>query len=174
MARKIKYEEGGQPGMLIKSGEKKKKNGNTFRVVLDKTRKPPLTKISGPADAGSDMEDFDRERVKILHLDRQNRIAGIEETSIGALDSAIVHPRETLKGALLNNSASVMFIHNHPSSGCIFSTEDRIVYEKLQKAFDLVGITLLDGIVIGKECYSSMKSGEGETTIKREDKGKNR
>jgi len=65
-----------------------------------------------------------------------------------------------LKGAILNNSAAVIFLHNHPSGNPEPSNADREVHGRLKEAFKTVGIDLLDSIVIGKDGYRSLKEEE--------------
>lgn len=133
---------------------------DSMQVELKKLRKRPKASIRRPEDAVDfmrHMEDYDRERAKILHLDTKNQIVGVENISTGSLNASIVHPREALKGAILNNSAAVIFLHNHPSGYPEPSNADREVHGKLKEAFKTVGIDLLDSIVIGKDGYRSLK-----------------
>src|SRR5437899_11311917 len=48
--------------------------------------------------------DLDREHFVILMLDAQHRPIGVNVVSIGSLPASVVHPRETMKTALLCNS----------------------------------------------------------------------
>ena len=131
-------------------------------VELKKTRKTPTVKIGSPEDVVqylAHMGDYDREKAKILHLNTKNQIVGVENISTGSLNASIVHPREALKGAILNNSAAVIFVHNHPSGNPEPSREDKEVHQRLKNAFGTMGIELLDSIVIGKDGYRSLKEG---------------
>ena len=133
---------------------------DSMMVELRKLRKSPMVKIGAPLDVVDflrHMEDYDRERAKILHLNTKNHIVGVENISTGSLNASIVHPREAVKGAILNNSAAVIFVHNHPSGNPEPSNEDREVHKKLKAAFGTVGIDLLDSIVIGKDGYRSLR-----------------
>ena len=168
------YPEGGMPGLLLKQRQVKLKPMDTFKVQLVPLRTAPTAKIEGPENVVTlvkEMENFDRESAVILHLDTKNQVMGIETISIGSLSASIVHPRETVKGAILNNSASVIFIHNHPSGVCGPSNEDIEISGKLKEAFETVGIVLLDSIIIGKGCHYSLKetgflSGNMETRVR--------
>lgn len=154
------YPEGGMPGLLLKQRERKKPAIDTFKVQLVPLRAAPKAKITGPDDVVSlvkEMEDYDRESAKIIHLDTQNQVMGVETISIGSLGASIVHPRETVKGAILNNSANVIFVHNHPSGICGPSNEDIEISGKLKEAFETVGIVLLDSIIVGKGCHYSLR-----------------
>lgn len=156
----ITYPEGGMPGLLLKQRRAVKPAIDTFKVQLVPLRAAPKVKISGPEDVAKfvrEMEDYDRESAKIIHMDTKNQVMGVETISIGSLNMSIVHPRETVKGAILNNSANVIFVHNHPSGICEPSTEDVELSGKLKEAFELVGISLLDSVIVGKGCYYSLR-----------------
>ncbi|MDD3813252.1 MAG: JAB domain-containing protein [Desulfocapsaceae bacterium] len=153
----IIYPEGGMPGLTLRQ---KQKPLDTFRVQLIPLRAAPKTKIKGPEDVAAlvrEMEDYDRESARLIHLDTKNQVMGIETISIGSLNASIVHPRETVKGAVLNNSANVIFVHNHPSGVCEPSNEDVDISGRLKEAFNTVGIVLLDSVIVGKGCHYSLK-----------------
>lgn len=104
------------------------------------------------------LEKADREMLYALHLDAKNRIIAMELVSMGSLTSNLIHPREVFKGAILNNSASVILVHNHPSGAAEPSQEDLKRTEGLIKAGEMLGIPVIDHIVIGNGKYSSIKS----------------
>ena len=148
------------PGMILKQKRIVPGTIDTFKIQLVPLRAAPKARISSPQDVQKlvkEMEDYDRESAKIIHLDTKNQVIGIETISIGSLSASIVHPRETVKGAILNNSANVIFVHNHPSGICGPSNEDIAITRKLEQAFELVGIRMLDSVIIGKGCYYSLK-----------------
>lgn len=133
---------------------------DTFKVQLIPLRTAPTSKIGGPEDVSRlvrEMEDYDRESAKIIHLDTKNQVMGIETISTGSLSASIVHPREAVKGAILNNSSSVIFVHNHPSGVCEPSNEDVHITGVLKEAFETVSIALLDSIIVGKGCHYSLR-----------------
>lgn len=138
----------------------KREGVDTHRVELKKIRPVPKVKITAPIDVVNfvkEMEDYDRERFKAIHLDTKNRVLGVENIAEGTLNSALVHPRETAKGAILNNAAGVIFVHNHPSGISKPSNEDDVLISKLRDAFKMLSIDVIDGIIIGKEGYYSYK-----------------
>jgi DNA repair protein RadC len=97
------------------------------------------------------LEDVDREHFVIILLNQKNRILGVSTISIGSLTASIVHPREVFKGAILSNAASIICGHNHPSTDCQPSKEDRAITTRLVEAGRLLGISVLDHIIIGGE-----------------------
>jgi len=133
---------------------------DNIRVKLCVERAQPTVFIKGAEDVYmymNRMGDYDREYGKLIHLDTKNGILGVETVGVGSINANIVHPRELLKGAILNNSTSVIFVHNHPSGNPQPSREDIAVSGKLRDAFKTNGIGLLDSIVIGKGRYVSLK-----------------
>jgi DNA repair protein RadC len=52
---------------------------------------------------------FGRARAEGRGVVRPNLVA------IGTLTSALVHPREVFKAAILANAAAIILVHNHPS-----------------------------------------------------------
>jgi DNA repair protein RadC len=54
----------------------------------------------------------------------KNEPVNISVVSVGTLNSALVHPREVMKTAILSNSNSIIIAHNHPSESLEPSIED--------------------------------------------------
>ena len=99
---------------------------------------------------------YPNECFKCIHMNSKNVIIGVETISIGSLTSSLVHPREVFKGVLINNAASVIFFHNHPSGDPAPSQDDIELTQRLKQAGELLGVKVLDHIVFGdKERYFS-------------------
>ena len=159
------YPESTGTGNMILKKEEFEQPSDCIQVMLRKIRACPIGKIIFPGDVVTlmhDMKDMDRERAMILHLDTKNNIVGVENISTGTLNASLVHPRESIKGAILNNSAHIIFVHNHPSGDPLPSREDRVINKRLQEAFTIVGIDMLDSIIIGSgdSYYSAKEHGE--------------
>lgn len=60
-----------------------------------------------------------RERFIMLGLDNKSYVTFIYNVHIGTLNASLIHPRDCFKAAIENNSASVIFVHNHPSQWII-------------------------------------------------------
>jgi DNA repair protein RadC len=95
--------------------------------------------------------DLDRECLVVLILDMKNRVRGINTVSIGDLSSAITHPREIFKPAILANAASIFMLHNHPSGDPTPSADDMDVSLRIGDAGELLGIELIDHVVVGTD-----------------------
>src|SRR5580700_6577737 len=117
--------------------------------------------VKKPADIATlvrkHLGDADREHLVCVMLDTKHSIIGISTVSIGILDSALVHPREVFKLAILASCAGIILAHNHPSGDPSPSQEDRRVTDRMVEAGKILGIDVLDHVIIGGERFCSMK-----------------
>ena len=118
--------------------------------VLYETRK-----ISNPYDAYRLVKNFlvdsDREKFVVVCLDTKSQPVSIEIVSIGTVNSAMVHPREVFKVAVLTNASKIICFHNHLSGNTDYSKEDKEITNRLQKCGEILGIELVDHIVVGDD-----------------------
>ncbi|EJO7236056.1 DNA repair protein RadC [Listeria monocytogenes] len=98
-----------------------------------------------------------QEHFHCLFLNTKNQVIYRQTIFVGGLNASIVHPREVFRLALRKSAASIMCFHNHPSGDPTPSSEDLLVTKRLAEAGNIVGITLLDHIIIGKNKYISLK-----------------
>lgn len=101
--------------------------------------------------------EYPEENLWLLTLDTKNNITGIFTVSTGSLSASIVHPREVFKRAVLQNAASIIICHNHPSGDATPSQEDITTTKRIYDAGEILGIKLLDHIIIGDNKYTSLK-----------------
>lgn len=73
------------------------------------------------------------------------------------LDSALVSPRELFIEAFKRNAYGIILLHNHPGGDPTPSREDVMITRRIYEAGELLGIRLFDHIVIGDNCFVSMK-----------------
>lgn len=98
---------------------------------------------------GKWLSEMDRELFCVVNLNTNLTPINMNVVSMGALNMAYVHPRETLKSAILSNSAYLMLVHNHLGS-LNPSKEDIAVTDRIQSVASLVGIPVLDHIIVGR------------------------
>lgn len=101
------------------------------------------------------MEDSAEEYFWMLCMDAKGKIVGCHEISHGDLTATAVHPREVFKRAILNNAASIIVSHNHPSGDPTPSMEDISLTARISEAGKLMGVKMLDHIIIGDGEYHS-------------------
>lgn len=139
----------------------KRVNIVTVKLVRESSMLYKGRQIRSPKDSydliRTFIEDSDREMMICLSLDTKNQPASISICSIGSVSSAIVHPREIMKTAILSNASSVIIFHNHPSGNTTPSAEDIGVTKRLKEAGEILGIELLDHLIIGNDSFISLK-----------------
>ena len=102
--------------------------------------------------------DSDREKFVVACLDTKNQPVNISVVSIGSVNSAIVHPREVFKVAMLSNASKIICFHNHPSGNLKCSKEDENITDRLKECGEILGIELVDHIIVGdNDTYFSFK-----------------
>jgi DNA repair protein RadC len=117
--------------------------------------------ITAPADAAnllmSEMAFLEQEHLRIILLDTRNRVLHIPTVYIGSLNSSVVRVGELFRSAIKENAASLIVAHNHPSGDPTPSPEDVRVTRELVKAGDLLNISVLDHVIIGRNRFVSLK-----------------
>lgn len=104
----------------------------------------------------------EQEHVFGMMLDTRNRLLGEEEISRGTVNQSLFSPRELFLKALSYHAVHVILIHNHPSGEAEPSREDLEITKKTFEAGELIGITLLDHIIVGDQCYTSLRNEHAE------------
>ncbi|WP_107838310.1 JAB domain-containing protein [Metasolibacillus meyeri] len=117
--------------------------------------------VRGPEDfaniAIKFIGDEDREIFLVACLSTKNQIQSLHRCHIGSLNASIVSPREVFKTAFLQNAASIIVAHTHPSGVCTPSPEDIAVTQRLKDAGELLGVELLDHLIVCTDNYLSLK-----------------
>ncbi len=98
----------------------------------------------------------DQEVVHAAYLTSCHDVIAVKEIFRGTLLESPAQPREILQEALRCNAARFLLAHNHPSGDCWPSERDLRFTVRLEWASDVVGISLLDHLIIGRgESYFS-------------------
>ncbi len=103
-----------------------------------------------------EMQNLDREVLKVIFLDAKTKILGIDTLFMGTITESIVYPREIFTRALEKRAISIILVHNHPSGSIKPSKEDINITKILILTGNTLQIKILDHIIIGKEGYFSM------------------
>lgn len=107
------------------------------------------------------MRPLTREVFRVMLLDAQRQVRGVEDLSAGTLTEAVVYPREVVAKALAVGAAAVVCAHNHPTGNSKPSRADRELTRRLYHACAGVGVDLLDHVIVGAGVlYSFAASGE--------------
>jgi len=125
-----------------------------FMTVREATGEP----FTFPDDIYESMKaetQIDRECVWILHVNGRNRIIHKELVSMGTVNASLVAPREVFRRAIIEGSAAIVIVHNHPSGDPEPSMDDIKICTVLLEAAKILDIKLLDFMVIGTGGYVS-------------------
>lgn len=96
-----------------------------------------------------------QEEVKLLLLNRNNKVLGIHSLAKGGLTSCVVDVRIILSIALKCLATGIILVHNHPSGNLKPSHDDLKVTNQLNDGCKLLNIQLLDHLIITKHDYFS-------------------
>ena len=139
------------------------------QVAIRMVEQPPLYSkepMNNPDAAIRVMNEFlsqmDRELFCIVNLQADLTPINMNIVSVGSLNEALINPREIFKSAILSNAHSMMLIHNHPSGNLTPSTSDIQTTARMQELGELMGISLFDHIITGRngKYYSFRDKGE--------------
>ena len=123
-------------------------------------------KIVNPESAiavvGELLCEMDREVVCIINLKSDGTPINCNIASMGAINQAIVEPREIFKSAILSNAAAMIMVHNHPSGNLEPSKEDTMITDRILTLSAYMGIPLKDHVIVGGDnsSYFSFKEKE--------------
>lgn len=119
-----------------------------------------ITAIRSPKDIFeymADMQHLKQEQFRIIILNTKNKVIRQKIISQGTINMAVVSPREIFNAAIKTMAASIVLVHNHPSGDPSPSSEDKQLTEVIIKAGNIIGISVIDHIIIGKNHYCSFK-----------------
>ncbi len=75
--------------------------------------------------------------------------------SKGTINKTLIHPREIFSSPVAEHAAGIICCHNHPYGPCTPSKADIESTRLIQKASEILGISFMDHIIIGREEYFS-------------------
>jgi len=129
------------------------------RLTLESPEERPA--INSPADAAAlvsyEMSALEQEHLRVMLLDRRNRVLETVEVYKGSVNSSQVRVGEIFKEAVRKNASAVIVIHNHPSGDPTPSPDDVAVTRAIVQAGKLLDVEVLDHLVIGQGKWVSLK-----------------
>jgi DNA repair protein RadC len=105
-----------------------------------------------------DMASLTVERVRVLYLDGRNRLVRDHLVGDGTIDEAAIHPREVIRRGLDLGACALILVHNHPSGNPEPSRADIQITHRIAEAGRLLGITVHDHVIVGREGHVSLKA----------------
>jgi DNA repair protein RadC len=115
--------------------------------------------LTGPEDVvqrfSPKLRDQRQELFIVALLNSSNKLIRDVIVTKGLLNSSLTHPREVFRQAILESSASVILLHNHPSGNPEPSQEDIAITKQLVEAGKIIGIPVHDHVIIAGDRYTS-------------------
>ena len=105
-----------------------------------------------------DMAHLTVERVRVLYLDARNKLILDHLVGDGTVDEVAVHPRELIRRGLDIGATAMILVHNHPSGNPEPSRADIEITQRIAEAGRLLGITVHDHVIIGREGHTSLRA----------------
>ena len=99
----------------------------------------------------------EQEVLKVMFLDTKSRLISDMNVSKGTVNSSLSSPRDIFIEALRYRAVYIILLHNHPSGDPSPSRDDILFTKKIENSGKMVGIDLLDHVIIGDNCYCSLK-----------------
>ena len=105
------------------------------------------------------LADRKNEVFAIIFLTNRHVLIAYEEMFFGTVNGASVHPREVVRKALEHNCSAVIIAHNPPSGESHPSRSDETITRRLKDILNVIDVSLLDHLVIGKTVTSMAEQG---------------
>jgi DNA repair protein RadC len=99
----------------------------------------------------------DKEQLRVLFLDKRNRLIADELQQEGTVDHTPVYPREVVKRALELSATAIILAHNHPGGDPSPSRADIEMTKQIVEIARGLGIEVHDHIIVGKDGHASLK-----------------
>ena len=93
----------------------------------------------------------------LLYIDGRGQLAGLRHVR-GTRDGIVLSTRLLVTDALAFDARSAIMAHNHPSGDPAASQADLAVTRRLARAFDTVGVRLIDHIVLASGGRTSLRA----------------
>ncbi len=142
-----------------------------FELGLRAYREPQSQQIFKSSESVYDylsgfMRWLDKETVFVMLLNAKCKLIKVEEISRGTISTALSHPRDVIRPAVIYNAHSFIMAHNHPSGDPNPSALDDELTEQVKAAAEVLKIKMRDHIIIGdptpekpKNYFSYMRQG---------------
>jgi DNA repair protein RadC len=130
-------------GQLARGEVKRRTVLSSWSLVLDYCR--------------TTMAFADKEKFRILFLDKRNQLIADEEQQSGTVDHTPVYPREVVKRALELSATALVLVHNHPSGDPSPSRADIEMTQQIIAVARPLGIEVHDHIIVGKDGHASLR-----------------
>ncbi|CAN5774756.1 JAB domain-containing protein [soil metagenome] len=96
-----------------------------------------------------------QEQLKVMFLNRANKVLGIYEVSTGGISGTVADPKLIFAAALKASACSIILVHNHPSGNLKPSLQDEQLTQKIKEGGRYLDILVMDHLILTNEGYYS-------------------
>lgn len=101
-----------------------------------------------------------KEYFKVLYLNRNNRVLGVLEHSLGGVAGTVADIKQIIGVACKANASGLILAHNHPSGNTKPSVLDVKLTKQIKEACEIMDLKLLDHVILtAYEFYSFADEG---------------
>jgi DNA repair protein RadC len=129
------------------------------RLTLESPEERPT--INSPGDAAAllqyEMQALEQEHLRVMLLDRRNRVLEVVDLYRGSVSSSQIRVGEIFREAVRKNASAIIVAHNHPSGDPTPSPDDVAVTRAILQAGKMLDVDVLDHLVIGQGRWVSLK-----------------
>ena len=126
-----------------------------YRRTQQSTLSPAMTSPKLIVDQVTELTKSSQEQVIALYVDARFHLLEKRIIAIGKQNSVQLEPRDIFAPALILPAHGVVVVHNHPSGDPEPSTDDLNFTQRVLAASQLLGVTLVDHIIVGKKTWYS-------------------
>lgn len=105
----------------------------------------------------NEFKGLNQEHLIVLFLNTKHDIIRKKTMFIGSATQSIADPRDIFRDALKLGAIKLIVAHNHPSGHPDPSQEDIFFTKRIIEAGKIVGISVLDHVIVGDNCFVSLK-----------------
>lgn len=122
------------------------------------TGRPVISSWSALVDyVRTALQNASTEQLRVLFLDKKNRLLADEFQAQGTVDHAPVYPREIVKRAIALDASAIILVHNHPSGDPTPSHADIEMTRQLVDIGQPLSIVVHDHLVVGRDKVASFR-----------------
>lgn len=112
-----------------------------------------------------ELENSLQEKFLVVYLDTKKYVISKKIIFIGTVNSSSITPRDVFREAVKLNSVSMILVHNHPAGSIAPSYEDIYLTNEFIKLGRMIGISVIDHLIIGKNNYYSFRESNGDLFV---------
>ena len=104
----------------------------------------------------------------VVYLDTKKYVISKKVIFVGTVNSSSITPRDVFREAVKLNSVSMILVHNHPAGSVTPSYEDIYLTNEFIKLGRMMGVSVIDHLIIGKNNYYSFRESNGDLFVQEE------